>query len=127
MADKHPGADLSYSEDLDALLVRAAGPRTVDIAKALLAEILDRMREHATNRLLFDLREAVYEFGLEETVEAFREISEGAEGKQIALVFDPGQRETGIVMTTTGSARWNLVRLFHDRESAEAWLRETAE
>ena len=124
MASDHPGAKLDYDKELDALVVSVKGERTLALANALMGEIMARLRSHATNRLLFDVRQASYPGDLQDSIDAFLEISRPAEGLQIALVFDPAQRETGVIMQTTGSTRWNFVRLFHDPDSARHWLGE---
>ncbi|TGY88912.1 hypothetical protein E5163_07180 [Marinicauda algicola] len=122
-----PEADYSYDRELDALRVSVYGPRGYDQARAHFAKVIARMRAEGTQRLLLDLTGASYEFDLEQSIEAFWKIAEASEGNQIALVMDLSRREQGIVLQTVGTARWNLIRLFHDRESAEAWLRETAD
>lgn len=121
-----PQAEYTYDADLDALVVTVRGTRTYDQARTHFAEVIGRLRDEVTERLLLDLREVRYEFDLEQSVEAFSRIAEQTEGNQIALVLDASQREQGIVMQTAGTFRWNLVRFFHDREAAETWLRETA-
>lgn len=121
------GAELDYDGDLRALLVTVSGERTVEKAKALMAEMQERMRAHGTNRLLFDGRAAAYPLDLQQSIDAFLDISRAAEGWQIALVFAPDQREKGVIMQTTVTARWNLVRLFHDMQAARDWLAGTAD
>lgn len=118
-------AQYAYDEDLDTLVVSVRGERSYEEARDHFAKVVARMREAGTQRLLLDLREAVYDFDLEEAIEAFAKIAEASEGNQIALVMELSKREQGIVLQTLGTARWNLVRLFHEREPATAWLRDT--
>ncbi|TGY88913.1 hypothetical protein E5163_07185 [Marinicauda algicola] len=122
-----PGAEIDYDGGLRALVVTVRGDRTVEMARSLMAAMQERMRAHGTNRLLFDGREAAYQLDLQESIDAFLDISRAAEGWQIALLFALDQRETGVIMQTTGTTRWNLVRLFHDVQAARDWLAGTSD
>ena len=121
-----PEADYAYDAALDALVVSVYGPRSFEQARSHFGKLMTMLEQEATNRLLLDLSEAEYPFALEEMMDRVMAIVEQSEGNQIALVMDLSRREQGIVLQTLGTARWNLVRLFHDRADAIAWLRETA-
>lgn len=122
---QRPEAESSYDPELDALVVTVFGQRTFEQALGHFVQVVSLMKQQNTRRVLLDLREALYAFDLDQSIEAFRRIAEESDGNQIALVLLLDQREQGIVMQAMASANWNLVRLFHDRGAAEAWLRET--
>lgn len=117
-----PGIEYSYDEELDAIVVRTHGKRSLDVTNAGFNAILGLMRKHDTSRTLLDVRDAEYDLPEQSRIEGFASIAPNAQGLQFAVIVTEAQREMGLILETLGAVRWNMVRQFTSEAEARAWL-----
>jgi hypothetical protein len=117
--------DYSFHVDDDLLRVKASGrDESLEEVMAYGMAIIEAAKESGCTRVLCDELELDYALGTFDTFEAAKFIADQVPGvAKVAIVCKPEYADDADFWETVATNRGMLVRMFHDLEEAEAWIR----
>lgn len=117
--------DYSFHVDGNLLRVKASGrDESLEEVMAYGLAIIETAKESGCTRVLCDELELDYALGTFDTFEAAKFIAEQVPGvARVAIVCKQEQADDAEFWETVATNRGMSVRMFHDLEEAEAWIR----